>query len=292
MPNSPDCFEERDRLSQAHAFLEGDVLDERGVDVAGSGAHHQTFERGEPHRRRDGSALLDRAGGAPVAEVQGDEVDGLARLAGKLGVALGEIGVRRAVEAVAADAVAAVELVRDRIEIGRFGHCRVKRGIEHRDHRNTFAQQSTSGPNAAQVGRVVQRREVHAVLDPADDVGVDSGVGAEALAAVYDAVTDRVHLAGGIDHPAVVARIVVRPDEPSHHSLDGGAVVADRLGELPGFPVVRPIRAQGLPADAFDDTAREPGLGRGIHELELERRGAAVEDEHVHFDPSRTGRRA
>ena len=133
---------------------------------------------------------------------------------------------------------------------------------------------------------------IASALDPADDAGVDSGVGAEALAAVHDAVTDRVHLAGGIDHPAVVARIVVGPDEPSHHPLDGGAVVADRLGELPGFSVVRSIRAQGLPADAFDDTAREPGLGRGIHELELERRGAAVEDEHVHFEHSRTGRRA
>ena len=183
-------------LAQAHALLEGDVLDEGGVDVAAAGAHHQPFERGEPHRRRDGTALPDCASRAAVAEVQGDEVDAVPGLAGKLGETLGEPGVRGAVEAVAADAVAAVELVRNGIEIGRLGHRRMEGGIEHRDHRDPLAEQGAGGPDAAQVGRVVQRGEVDAVLDPADDAGVDPGVASEALAAVHDTVADRVHVTG------------------------------------------------------------------------------------------------
>ena len=134
----------------------------------------------------------------------------------------------------------------------------------------------------------MQRREIHAVLDLADDALVDPGVGAEALPSVHDTVADRVHLARGADHLGAGAGA----DEPAHHPLDRAGVVADRLRVLAGFSVVGFVGAQRLPADTLDDAAREPDLGHGVHELELERRGAAVEDEHVHCNASRAGWRA
>ena len=204
-------------------------------------------------------------------------------LPGKRRVAPGEVGVRRAVEAVASNAVTAVELIRNRVEIRCLGHRRVEGGVEYRHHRGAVAERRPGGPDAVQVRRVVQRSEVDAVLDLADDAGVDPGVGPEALAAVHDAVTDRVDLARGIDHPGIVSGA----HEPAHHPFDRRAVVADRLRELPHLPPARLVRAQRLSADALDEPAREPGLGRGVHEQELERRGAAVEDEHVHCGASR-----
>ena len=48
-------------------------VDEHGrVDVTGSGAHHESLERGHPHARLDGDPAVDRRYGCPVAEVQHD----------------------------------------------------------------------------------------------------------------------------------------------------------------------------------------------------------------------------
>ena len=169
----------------------------------------------------------------------------------------------------------------------------MERGVEHRDHRDAVAEKGAGGPDPAQVRRVVQRREINAVLDPADDAGVDPGVGPEALPAVHDPVADRVHFAGGADHSGVfadaVARTIARTDQPAHHPPDRAGMVADWLRVPAGVPLMWLVRAQRLPADALDDAAREPGLGPGVHELELQGRGTAIEDEHVHGNASRIG---
>ena len=53
-----------------------------GVDVAGSGAHHQALQRGQTHRGVDGPAAADRRRRAAVAQVQHDLVQ-LAQVAAR-----------------------------------------------------------------------------------------------------------------------------------------------------------------------------------------------------------------
>ena len=78
-----------------------------GVDVAGAGAHHQTLERGQAHRRLDRDPAAYGRGRAAVAEVQHDLVQLAEVAAEQLGRRPGDELVRGAVEAVAADPVVA-----------------------------------------------------------------------------------------------------------------------------------------------------------------------------------------
>src|SRR5215831_19249705 len=95
--------------------------DDARVDVARSGAHHEPFERREPHRRVDRTAVLDRRSRAAASEMQGD--DRRARLgpARQGAVAAEYRAVRDAVEAESADAVAIGQLARDRVTPRAFG---------------------------------------------------------------------------------------------------------------------------------------------------------------------------
>ena len=57
------------------------VEDDRRVEVAGAGAHHQALQRGQAHRGVHAAAARDRGGAGAVAQVQHDDVH-LARTGG------------------------------------------------------------------------------------------------------------------------------------------------------------------------------------------------------------------
>ena len=59
--------------------------------------------------------------------------------AGELAPAIGDVAMRRAVEAVSPDLVAPVQLIRNRVEVRAFGNRVVERGVEHGDVRHLGA---------------------------------------------------------------------------------------------------------------------------------------------------------
>src|SRR5690606_7080376 len=186
------------------------------------------------------------------------------------------------VEAVAPDLVATVERVGNCVQVGVRRQRLMERRIEHRDLRNV-AERLAHGSNAFQVVRVVQRREVDHLLDLAQHDRIDLHRLAEPLTAVNDAVADRIDVA---HRGEVGARLLA--GEPAQHGVDCRPVVADRPRRLQ-TAIPRAEAQQRLTADALDDAACE-SLVRVVrhallvraHELELECRGAGVQDEDVH----------
>ena len=104
-----------------------------------------------------------------VAEVAGDQAQ-LPRIGWPTSSAalLGYVLVAGAVEAVAADLVLLVVLIRDSVHVVRLGHRLMECGIEYSDHRNVRTHNLAAGLNTDQVGRVVERRQRYAVLDRLD----------------------------------------------------------------------------------------------------------------------------
>src|SRR5699024_10193246 len=89
------------------------VVDHRGVQIAAAGAHHQAGQRGHAHGGIHHAALVHGGDGRAVAQVAGDQLqagDGLLQVLGRLAA---DVLVAGAVEAVAADAVLFIVLVRD-----------------------------------------------------------------------------------------------------------------------------------------------------------------------------------
>lgn len=217
--------------------LAGEVEDDRGVEVAGAGAHDQALERGHAHRGLDRLASVDRARRGAVAEVEHDGLEVGAATAEERGGRLRDELVRRAVEAVAADAVLVGEIGGDRVR-GRLRGDRVVEGrVEDRDVRDV-GEGLLRGLDALEVRRVVQRGEVGEVLDvDLDEVGDERRL-VEALAAVDDAVSDRD------GRELVEARSVL--GEGADHRVEAGGVVGDRGLELDALAVAAVLGATGL----------------------------------------------
>src|SRR5579863_9266745 len=105
---------------KGEAFLCGDKAKYRRIDIAGSRSHHQSFERRHAHGRLDGLTGADGGGRASVSEVQADDVGLLPGEIANRAVAIRHVTVGDAVEAVPANAVAKIEVVRNRIQIRAF----------------------------------------------------------------------------------------------------------------------------------------------------------------------------
>jgi len=91
------------------------IEDDGGVQVSGSGAHHESFQRGEAHGGIDAAALLDGGNGSAVAQVAGDHVGVFGRAFHHLQRHTCHIAMGGAVETIAADAVFLVKLSGDAI---------------------------------------------------------------------------------------------------------------------------------------------------------------------------------
>ena len=141
---------------QGEAFLRGDEAQDGRIDVAGPRSHHQAFERRHAHGRVHGTPAANGRGGTSVSEMKAHDVGLLPRQIANRAVAIGHVPVGDAVESVAADAVAQIEMVRNRVQVGMLGKRVVKRGIEYGDLRNLRAQQIAHRANSAKVRGIVQ----------------------------------------------------------------------------------------------------------------------------------------
>src|ERR1044072_950842 len=111
----------RNNLMRRQPLLRRDEIEDGRVYVAGARAHHQAFERRQAHRVVNAVARAYGRRRAAVAEMQRDDVSLLALQPSKFSVAISDVAVRRAVEAEAAYAVASVQLIGQRVEVGVFG---------------------------------------------------------------------------------------------------------------------------------------------------------------------------
>ena len=270
--------EDCEHLGDVHAVLVHQVLEDTGVNVAGAGTHGKTGERGEAHGGVDALAAVDRGDGGAVAEVAGDQLELLDGLAEHIGRALGNILVRGAVEAVAADLVLLIVLIGKSIGVSHGRHGLVEGSVEHGDHGHA-GHELLAGLDADDVGGVVERGEGIALLDCLHDlVGDDDGLG-KLFAAVDDAVADSVDLLHGADDAVLLV------DERVQHGLDGLVVGGHGDGSgLDGFLAGKLglIGEQTVDADTLAQTLRQQLARGGVEQLILQGRRTCVDDQNIH----------
>src|SRR5262245_44580561 len=97
--------------------------------------------------------------------MQGDQIRLVARDAFQLTITVGHVTMRRAMKAIAPDAVTAVELIGDRVQIRRLGQSLMKGSIENCDLRESGAKHLARSEYAFDIRRIVERRELHAIFN-------------------------------------------------------------------------------------------------------------------------------
>jgi len=214
-------------LGQLHAAALGQVEDDGRVDVAGAGAHDHPFERGQSHGGVDGTSIFDRGQGAAVAQVAGYARETLFS-AQDLGGPSGYVPVRGAVEAVFADVLFRIELVRQCVEVGVFGHGLVEGGVEDGDVRHV-REELFGRLDTVQVRWVVQRCQAEELLDRLFHFRGDQGRLEERLATVDDAVADG-------HHGAAAAALRIEEDIADAHEGFGVIGRLHQLGDRIGAP--------------------------------------------------------
>ena len=195
------------------------------------------------------------------------------------------VAVRRSVKSIAPDAMTAVEMVGQRVEVSVLGNRRVKSGIEYRHLRRRLAEDLPQGPNSAQVIGIMEGREVDAVLDPLQHLIVDDGRFLEKLAAMHDTVSRGMDVS---QTPNLVDPGAIRC-EPAQHIVERRGDIADRRSQrLPQTCAVLDGDDR-FPANSLHlSTAQELILIvldslniRGNH-LELQAGASRIDDEYVH----------
>ena len=170
------------------------------VDITAAGAHHQAFEWGQTHAGVAAFTIDHRTGGAAVAQVSDQPAAVLDRYAGQFGGALADVAMAGAVEAVAAYAMLLVQHIRYGVAVSVLGHGLVESGVEHADLRQ-LGEQIDGGVDAAQVGRIVQRRQLNVGFDAGQGFVGEQRGGEEFFAAMHHAVADAVQVpARGVFH--------------------------------------------------------------------------------------------
>src|SRR5699024_5874898 len=111
----------------------------------------------------------------------------------------GDIAVAGAVEAVAAHVILLIVLVGDGVAVGLGGHGHVESGVEH-GHLGGVGHDGLGGPDAREVGGVVEGAKGDALLDGGDARVVDDAALSEGHAAVEHPVADGGDLVGGGDN--------------------------------------------------------------------------------------------
>ena len=119
------------------------------------------------------------------------------------------------------------------------------------DLRHAGAEQRARRADALQVGRVVERRELDAVLDAGEHLVVDR-TERGTLAAVDDAVPDGVDVGDRAELDPGRGR-----HQPAQHVVDRRAVVAQRASRALRRPALGAQREQRLAADPLDHAARQ-----------------------------------
>ena len=190
----------------------------------------------------------------------------------------GDIFVARPVEAVAADAVLLIVLLRQRIQIGLRGHGLMEGGIEYRHHRGV-RHQSAARKDSGQICRIVQRCKIGDLTDALDHVIIDERRLRELLAAVHDAVSHRTDLGQRLHDAALRVR------DGIENQADGLLMILD-LGLRLDFPAMIAdvlIGDGAVNADALAQALCKDAAVVGINDLKLQRRTAAVDHQNVHL---------
>ena len=97
-------------------------------------------------------------------------------------------------ETISAQPVAPVKLIRQRIQIGAFRKGLVERRIKDRHLWQPGAENISGGHNTLHVSGVVQRREIDAVFDAAQDLIGDQRRMREALTSVDYTMADSINI--------------------------------------------------------------------------------------------------
>ena len=186
------------------------------------------------------------------------------------------VAVAGAVEAVSAHAVLLVEAVGEGVHI-RFGrHGLMESGVEH-THLLDAGENLLHGLDAGDVGRIVERSEVVAVLDLLKHLVGKEHALAELLGAVDHAMAYGINLVVGLDatHFGI--------GEDVEHSLHGTLVV-DEAQLLNGFRAVGEFVFEESvgETDFFHTTFGHDVFALGVNEFVFYRTAAAVENENLH----------
>ena len=176
----------------------------------------------------------------------------LARQAPELTIPVGDVAVRGAVEAVAANVMAAVELVWDRVQVGIVGQRLMERGVKDCDLRQPDAEQLACSADAFQVARIVQRCQLNAILDPAEHfVGNEDRV-RESFAAMHNPVSDGVQVG---DAPHLANARILR-GHPAENVVHGRSDVTHGRGRPVLLPILGLERDDRLSPYSIDGPAR------------------------------------
>ena len=160
----------------------------------------------------------------------------------------------------------------------RLRHGLMERGVEHGDHRHIRPHDLAACLNADQVGRVVERRERHAVLNRLEYLFRDNHAVREELAAMHHAVTDRVDLAHRGDHA------LFRIEQNIDDRLDRLGMGRHRRFDavfLLGF--ISRMRQHTVDTDALAKALCHDRVLRSVEQLILQRGTAGVDDQNFHL---------
>src|SRR5208337_1990099 len=133
--------------------------------------------------------------GATVAEVKCNQMRLVTGELVQRPIAISHVTVRGAVKAITADAVPAIEMVWDGVEVRPLGDGRMECGIEDRHLRRGPAHDFPYGANTLYVIGVVQGSQIDAVLDAFQDLIVDDGGLVKQLATMHDTMSRGMNVA-------------------------------------------------------------------------------------------------
>ena len=209
----------------------------------------------------------------------GDQLELLGLLAQHRGSAAGDVLVRGAVEAVAANLVVLIVLIGQGVHVSLGGHGLMERSVEHGDLRHILAHDGGAGVDAGDVGGVVERSQGDAVLQGLHDLVGDEDGGVERLAAVHHPVAHSVDLLHGADHA------VLGVHQRVEHGLDGFGVGGH--GHVHGVQGLLALHLGligelAVDADALAQALGQQHAGFRVEQLILQGRTACVDDENVH----------
>ena len=140
----------------------------------------------------------------------------------KLAITIRHIAMRGPVKPVAAYSMAAIKLIRKRVEVGLLGKCLMKRRIKHGNRWKTTTKHLSRRHDALDVCGVVQRRQVDAILDAAHHFIGDQNRMREALATVHHPVADGMDVRNALK----VSNARLRGAGPANDELNSSTRVA------------------------------------------------------------------